>query len=310
MKRPAGRIVVIGASAGGVSALETIVRALPADFRPPILAVLHTLPTAESHLPEILSHAGRLPAVHANGGTRLEPGRILIAPPDHHLEIVDGFIRLNRAPTENRHRPSIDVLFRSAAAVGGPNVIGVLLTGSDDDGTVGLRAIKAAGGTALIQDPADSLFPEMPRSALTYIEPDLLLPLAEIGPALARLAQIPLAETEMGQENKPPAADPAPGTPSGFICPDCGGALWELRDGELLRYRCRIGHVYSPEAMLDAEAEATERALWAAVRALEESADVSRRVAEKTGVLREQFTRRAEERLKHAAIIRELLEKP
>jgi two-component system chemotaxis response regulator CheB len=309
------RIVVMGASAGGVTAMQTVVASLPREFPAPILVVLHTWPAGDSYMPEILSRCGPLPAAHGRHGAAMERGRIYVAPPDHHLAMNDGHLVLNRAPTENMHRPSIDVTFRSAARNYGPNVIAVLMTGADDDGAAGLLAIKRAGGTVIVQDPEEALFPEMPLSALVYVHPDLTLRLAEIGPALARLVAEPPVQRSIAMseqevpDNMPGADEKELGEPSAFTCPDCGGTLWEVRDGELLRFRCRVGHIYSPTAMLDAEAEANERALWAAIRSLEESAAVSRRIAEKTGVLKDDFLRRAEERLRHAATLREMLTK-
>lgn len=319
MNPQAGRdVVVVGASAGGVKALQQLVSDLPADLDAAVCVVIHLLPTAESLLPQILSRAGRLPAVPAVNGAPLDTGRIYIAPPDRHLMFHDSSLRVVRGPKENRHRPSIDVLFRSAAMTFGDCSIGVLLTGSDDDGTAGLRTIKRHGGVTVAQDPEDAESPRMPASAVVFAKPDFVKPLAEIGPLLTDLV-----EGHRQKRGKPIRSKPADrtlsmaegrredvkvlGTPSAFTCPDCNGTLWELEDGDVLQYRCRVGHAYSAESMLEAESDALERALWAAVRTLEESAVVSRRIAHKSDVLREQLRRQAVERDEHARIIRELL---
>src|SRR4051794_15988643 len=173
-------LVVIGTSGGGIEALRELAAGLPADFPAPIAVVMHTSPQAPGILPDILQRAGALPAVNAKNGERLRPGTIYVPPPDHHLLIEPGRVRISRGPRENRFRPAIDPLFRSAAQVYGPGAIGVLLTGSLDDGTAGLWAIKRLGGVAIVQDPADALFPDMPRSAIEHVEVDHVVPLADV----------------------------------------------------------------------------------------------------------------------------------
>src|SRR5687767_8151066 len=181
------RIVVIGTSAGGIDALRTIAAALPADFPAPIAVVMHSAPDSPGVLHEIIDRAGPLSALRARNGQRLEAGRIYVAPPDRHLLIEPGRVRVTRGPKENRFRPAIDPLFRSAAQVYGPAAIGVILTGNLDDGTAGLWAMKKLGGTAVVQDPSDALFPSMPTSALTHVPVDHCVPLSEMVPLLARL---------------------------------------------------------------------------------------------------------------------------
>jgi two-component system chemotaxis response regulator CheB len=311
-------VVVIGASAGGVRALQTLVSRLPQGFNAAVFVVLHVPAEAESFLPDILSKASVLPAVHAANGSVFGAGRIYIAPPDCHLLFHNGYLRVIRGPKENRHRPSIDVLFRSAALTHGNRVVGVLLTGADDDGSAGLLSIKRGGGVTVVQAPEESEFPQMPQSALTAVKPDFVLPVAEIGPWLGNLVQglqqrtrrpvmTEADEKPEPPEERVPGDDKGPGVPTAFSCPDCNGVLWELHDGEMIRYRCRVGHGYSAATVLEAESEAVERALWEAVRVLEESASMSRRIASKTETLREQLSRKAEERDQHAQVIRELL---
>ncbi|PWU11469.1 MAG: chemotaxis protein CheB [Terriglobia bacterium] len=311
-------IIVVGASAGGVDALRKLAAGLPPGLEGAVFVVLHTLATGENLLPHILSRAGPLPAVEPQDGTLFEIGKIYTAPPDRHLMLHDGSLRVVRGPRENRHRPSIDVLFRSAATAFGPRVAAVLLSGSDDDGTAGMLAVKKSGGVAIVQDPADSDHPEMPASALRAADPDFKLPATEIGPLLRNLvdgrirpprteARIEAAEKSFGQEEGSPTDIKQLGTPTSFSCPDCNGTLWELQDGNLLRYQCRVGHAYTWESVVEAESDAVERALWSAVRTLEESAALSRRVAQRTGLLEQEMARKAAEREEHARVIRHLL---
>ena len=275
-------VIVIGASAGGVEALQTIARALPVRLHASVFIVLHIPPQGPSLLPHILSRVAPLPAHQPADGERLQQGHIYVAPPDHHLLVETDCVRVVRGPHENRTRPAIDPLFRSAARAFGPRVIGLVCTGALDDGTSGLQAIKARGGITVVQDPAEAVYPSMPLSAIRNVAVDYVLPLAEIGPLLARLVaepapdeagfpaprdmavEIQLAEGDMDPIN----AQTIPGTPSVFACPECHGTLFEVQDGELLRFRCRVGHAFSAESM---EAEHTDftggRALGRAARA-------------------------------------------
>jgi two-component system chemotaxis response regulator CheB len=285
---PGRDIVVIGASAGGVETLARLVRALPGDLRAAVFVVLH-VPPSGSVLPGILSRAGQLRAAHAEDGEPIEPGRIYVAPPDHHLTLRRDSVRIDRGPRENGHRPAIDTLFRTAARTFGRRVAGVILSGSRDDGTAGLSAIKVRGGVAIAQDPQDALFPAMPQSAIEYVDPHHVLPAEGIAELLIELsARRPAQEEHMREEaevgeltrlDHQGTEDPQPGDPSGFSCPECGGVLWETKEGELARYRCRIGHAYSEESLLAEHSETLEAALSSALRALEERAALCRRTA-------------------------------
>jgi two-component system chemotaxis response regulator CheB len=267
-------------------------RELEADLPAALFVVLHVPATAVSMLPEILSRAGPLPANHAHDGERIHPGQIYVAPPNHHLLIRDGSVRLSVGPRENRHRPAIDPLFRSAARTFGRRVIGVVLSGSLDDGSSGLKAIKARGGLAVVQDPDDALIDSMPRAACEAVAPDEVLPAARIGVAINRLVRTPaageerpvdreleletrIAEVDIGILN----GEEHPGTPASLACPECGGTLWELQEGELLRYRCRVGHAFTAAFLHEEQADQLEEALWAALRTLEEQASLARRMA-------------------------------
>lgn len=318
-------IVVIGASAGGVECLTELMRALPADFPAAIFVVLHVSPHSVSVLPHILQRAGQLPALHAQDGDPILRGRVYVAPPDHHLLLQEHCIRVIRGPRENGHRPAVDPLFRTAAHYYGPRVIGVVLSGALDDGTAGLAAIQARGGVSLVQDPQEALHPGMPGSAVRNGVADWVLPLAEIAPVLMHLVAQPiepeetLATEAMEMETtivefdeSTTQHDHRPGTPSSYTCPECHGCLYELRDGELVRFRCRVGHAFSPDSLLAEQAQSLEAALWIALRALEESSSLSRRIAERASS-REQslpaarFNERADEADKHAAVLREVL---
>jgi len=317
-------IVVMGASAGGVEALVQLIKLLPSDISAAIFIVLHVSAHSTSFLPSILSRSGVLKATHPNNQEAILPGQIYIAPPDYHLLVKDGYIHLTRGPRENSHRPAIDTLFRSAARSYGTRVIGVVLSGVLDDGTAGLMAVKSRGGVAVVQDPDEALFAGMPRSAIENLNVDYVLPVAEIAPLLVDLAQ-QVAPTEnfipreMAREVDAAEIDPTvmqpdnhPGIPSGFGCPDCGGALWELQNG-FLRFRCRTGHAFSPETLLAKQSEALEEALWMALRALEERADLAVQLATRAeknsrSLVAERFTQQARDNKQQAAVIRGVIQ--
>ncbi len=322
---PGHDIIVLGASAGGVEVLSQLVRDLSADLPAALFIVLHFPAHGTSVLPKILSRAGVLPANHAQDGTKIQPGHIYVAPPDYHLLVKRGYINLVRGPKENSHRPAIDPLFRTAARAYGRRVVGVILSGTLDDGTAGLAVVKRQGGVTLVQDPEDALYSGMPTSAIANVEVDHILPLAKMGDALVRLAHEPVAagenfvsddmamEADLVQLDLDALQqDERPGTPSGFACPECGGALWELPADGLLRFRCRVGHALSAESLLAEQSEAVEAALWSALRALEESTTLTRRLIERSHRFNHFLTaQRYEERLREseqsAALLRQLL---
>jgi two-component system, chemotaxis family, protein-glutamate methylesterase/glutaminase len=191
---PRHDMIVIGASAGGVEALITVVGALPAGLPAAIFLAMHIPAQSPGLLPDILNRCGRLHAVHPVDGQAIQYRHIYVAPPDHHLLVEEGIVRVVRGPKENRHRPAIDPLFRSAVRTYGARVVGVILTGSMDDGTAGLMAIKRRGGKAIVQDPQDALFSSMPQSAIAHVEVDHVVPLSGVGPLLAKLAHEEAAE--------------------------------------------------------------------------------------------------------------------
>lgn len=282
--------ILIGASSGGVAALLELVAQLPAQLNAVIGVVLH-IGSRQSILPELLSSRGKWRAVHPTDGEHYAPGNMYVAPPDHHMLFEADAVRLNRGPRENHARPAVDPLFRSAALGWREQAIGVVLTGDLDDGTAGLYAIKACGGTAIVQDPATAVEPSMPASALRNVAVDHCLPLAEIAPALARLAgqgrmSTPVPPDPHVQrehaifEGKQPMENLSNvGTLSALTCPECGGGLWEMKQAKPLRYRCHTGHAFTAGSLDNAQANAAEHALWASVRALKEREMLLRRLA-------------------------------
>jgi two-component system chemotaxis response regulator CheB len=281
------RIILVGASAGGVEAVSTIVRGLRPDLPAAVCVVMHFPDTATSLLPGILNRAGRLPCAHAAEAEPIRPGRIYVALPGHHLTVSDAHLHVYTGPKENGHRPAIDPLFRSAARAYGPNAIGVILSGNLDDGTAGLGWIKKCGGWTVVQDPDDAEFPGMPTSAVRYVEPDYIVPLDRIAALLQAL--VAAAPRDPGDcvsetlERSPSADSPArqnpEGAPSGFTCPECHGALWETHESGHLYFRCRIGHAFSSETLMVQDGQALEAALWTAVRSLEEYGALAQRLS-------------------------------
>jgi two-component system, chemotaxis family, protein-glutamate methylesterase/glutaminase len=279
-------IVVVGASAGGMEALQNLVARLPADFPASLFVVWHMAPGVKSALPDILARATPLSVAAAADGDPIEPGRLYVAPNDHHMLLEQGYIRIAKGPKENRFRPALDPLFRSAAYVYGTRVIGVVLSGALDDGTSGLWTIKLRGGTAIVQEPADAGVRGMPLSALHNVDVDHKDTAARIGELLGRLVreeaapQRELAEPErarLEREVRIAAEHDALeenlmgfGELSPFTCPECHGVLSALRDGGIERYRCHTGHAFSREALLAYTDEQLEARLWDAVRALDE----------------------------------------
>lgn len=291
---PGRDIIVVGASAGGVEALRTLVASLPKEFPGTVFIVMHTAPDSPGVLAQILDRASPLPARVAANRERFRPGHVYVAPPDHHLLLEPGMMRLTRGPKENRFRPAIDPLFRSAAQVYGPRVVGVILTGGLDDGVSGLWAIKRLGGLAVVQHPDEAFMPSMPLNAIAQVEIDHTLPLAEIPPLLARLASTTIAaqggyevpeelniEVKIAmEENALESGVMRLGSPSVFTCPECHGTLLQLKENGRTRYRCHTGHAFSADSLLADLTESVEETLWSAIRSIDESAMLMRHMAE------------------------------
>lgn len=324
---PGRDIIVIGASAGGVQALQELTRGLPRDLPAAVFVVVHTSPHSPGILPQILDRSGPLPAQAAEHDAPIEPGRIYVAPPDHHLLLKADRMVLAKGPRENGFRPAADPLFRTAARVFGPRAVGVVLSGGLDDGTEGLALIKQHGGVGIAQDPDDATFPGMPSSAIAHVELDHVLPAVRIAQVLDQLAREPIPQGARamakpnGEEDGPDVAEVGdasllvgdlPEPPTGFTCPECGGALWEQRRGRLLKYRCHVGHGYTVEALVAEQARTLESALWAALRSLEENAGLRRRLARRArdsgwAAIAAQFDKHSEEAEARASVIRQVL---
>lgn len=330
---PSHDIIVVGASAGGVEALCQLIPLLPSDLPAAVFIVLHIPSQGTSVLPQIINRAiakrqknSALKAVHPQDGDKIVQGTIYVAPSDRHLLVKNGYIRLARGPRENSNRPAVDPLFRTAARAYGRRVVGVVLSGTLDDGTAGLLAVKQRNGVAIVQKPQEALYSGMPDSAIENVEVDYILPLAEIAQMLGKLAnqsveekgedavssdmeiESDMAELELGAMNN----SNRPGTPSPFGCPDCGGVLWELDEGRLMRFRCRTGHAYSTHSLLAAQTHAQEEAMWNGLRALEEKASLTKRMAKRASERNQSYSaQRFEEQAnvayERAAILRELL---
>ena len=317
-------IVVVGASAGGIEAVRTLVGSLPADFPASLFIVLHTSPEAPSMLADILDRSGRLPSLTPDDGERIRPGTIYVAPPDRHLLVEPNRVRVTRGPKENRFRPAIDPLFRSAAQTYGPRVVGVILTGYLDDGTAGLWTVKQLGGTAIVQDPADALVPFMPLNAMTHVEVDYSLPVEEIAPLLVRLTteaaeeegafQVPKeVEIEVNIAKEQKALDAGVlqlGEPSNYACPECHGVLLQMKEGTLFRFRCHTGHAYSIESLLTDITEKMDDALWNSIRAFEEGELFMRHMAQhldhgENSESAESILKRADETKRRANLMRQ-----
>lgn len=298
---------------------------LPRDIPAAVLMVLHIPHNAVSVMPAILRRAGPLPAVHAATREPLREGVIYVAPPDRHLLVRSSNAITVFGPRENGHRPAIDPLFRSAAEAYRERVIGVLLTGNLDDGTAGMAAIKDCGGITIVQDPDDASYSGMPESAIQNVEIDRVLPLDEIVPAILEIIErppVPSAsqqpeediELEIKKVSMDTSIDQAEmtGQPSGFTCPECNGGLWEVREGTLTRYRCRVGHAYSSDSLASSYGSSVEAALWAALRSLEENSAFARRLATRAEernnrLSKERLLEQAARATEHANALRSIL---
>ncbi len=285
-------IITIGASAGGVEALMSLMRGLPGNLPASVFVVQHLAPDLPTAMAELLTRNGTMPALLATDHFEFQKAHAYVAPPDQHLMIDRSFIYLTRGPRENRSRPSIDPLFRSAAVVHGPHVIGVILSGALDDGTSGLGAIKRCGGMTVVQDPDDAQVPDMPKSAIENVDVDHVVPLAEMGSLLVRLTSDPpgppatptpelLMEVEMARVGggSTEVLDEI-GELSALTCEACGGPLWQIRHESILRYRCREGHSYTAKSLLLEQKEGLEESLWAAVQTMDERVRVLNQLVE------------------------------
>ena len=315
-------IIVVGTSAGGVEALCELNKHLPKELDASIFVVMHI--GTETMLPHILSRCGNLPAVIAENGKHYQRGCIYCAPPHCHLSIKDHTTVLMRGPRENGHRPAIDVLFRSAARAHRSKVVGVVLSGGRDDGSAGLFTIKARGGVAIVQDPAEALTRNMPENALNLVDVDYCLPVRQIADVLVQLAngkatditESPNGGTTMEDQATAdrPESEP-PGDQIPVTCPECNGPLYEIKDGDLAVFQCFVGHRFSPESLSEQHTEALERALWTAIRKLKERVVLHKKLVErkKRNKGEDELIKRLEESVATAendlTLLREILER-
>lgn len=295
-------IIVIGASAGGVEALQGLVSTLPQDLPAAVFVIMHLSPRSRSCLPDVLSASGPLKAQSAEDGGRIEHGRIYVAVPDHHLIIASGHVHLGLGPKEQHQRPCINVSFRSAALAYGERVAGVVLTGQLDDGTAGLWDIKRQGGVTVVQHPEEAAFPSMPLSAVREMAVDYTVRLADMGALIGRLAKNGLhLQTRPEEEIKEAAL-------TDLTCPECRGTIWESWRGNHVEYHCRVGHTYSARTMLAEHFATQERAIWSAIVAIEEGAALARRMERHLEPgLRERLGAESKHLQEQAAALREVL---
>jgi len=302
-------IIVIGASAGGIEVLLGLVSELPADLPAAVFVVVHLPAGHSSELPALLAKRGRLPAGHPLHGEAVAPSTIYVAPPDMHMQLRDGTIEVVRGPKDNGHRPAVDVLFRTASTAYGPRVIGVVLSGYQDCGTAGMMSIKARGGLAVVQDPASATAPDMPRHVIERVEVDHVVHPLELPSLLTRLVSTPAAAATPHVNGFIQQLEGSKrGAPAEIVCPICEGVLTEAQPGVFQHFRCHVGHAFSLESLVREQSEELDRVMWAAIRALEESAALSRRLSLKeSGEVSRRFAEKAATQIKQAEYIRALL---
>ena len=316
----------MGASAGGIPPIERVLSALPSDFPASVLIAIHTAAEGPRLLSEVMGRMSALPVSYAVDGDAPKASRVYLAPPDRHLLLETNLLRVTAGPRENRHRPAIDPLFRSAARAYGSRVVAVLFSGLLDDGTAGLKAVAGCGGVTIVQDPGEARFASMPRNAVENDSPRYVLPVQRIAGTLIYLVvngnprrttedqvhsklnnEVKIAEIDMSA-----IKDAKPGAPSAYVCPECNGTLWEIREGDLLRFRCRVGHAYGAESLLASKNEELEGALWTALRTLEEKVALHRRLSEHASLrqnprVAKHFRQTADDMHRQAQTIRHLL---
>jgi two-component system chemotaxis response regulator CheB len=303
-----------------LEALVSLLGQLPKDLPAALFIVQHM---SEDSTGSVLLHSLRkvrtLLCQFGESGQHIERGHAYIAPPDHHMLVKKGSILVTKGARENRSRPSIDPLFRSAAVAYGTQVIGVILTGKLDDGASGLQAVARCGGLSVVQDPNDATYPDMPSNALKHVEVDHCVPIAAMGDLLVKLAgrrapkpkkapaDIALEARIAERVLSDLAAVNALGSQVPFNCPECGGVLWEVQKGPL-RYRCHTGHAFTASVLANAQSEKIQETLWVSLRMFEERKNLLQTMSDPKD---RRFSRSAAERAKeadlHIARIRAIL---
>lgn len=318
-------IIVVAASAGGLEPLRVMLSQLPADLPASVLVVLHVPATGGRSLPRILDRSGPLPASAAVDGERVQAGRVYVAPPDRHLLLIEDTMRLSHGPRQNGVRPAADPLFRSAALHAGPRAVAVVLSGTLDDASLGSATVERYGGRVVVQDPEDADYASMPSNAISATANADVVPVANLAKHVTRLAAgaATLSSPELSRADEELAAEidgllagtvqtnTATRSHSSFICPECGGPLYQAKEERAETYDCLVGHRWAPQALVDHQSQSGERALWLAVRLLEERgrllagmADAARERGH-TATLK-QFSKAAEEAEQSAKTIREV----
>lgn len=319
-------IIIIGTSAGGLAALQELVRELPRDLPAAVFIVQHVDPLTPSVLPSMLQQSSQLEVTHATDKEEIRNSHIYVAPPDYHLMIEDGRLSLSQGPKENLNRPAVDPLFRSAALAFRARVTAAVLTGTLDDGTAGLWAVKQLGGVTIVQDPNEAEYADMPQSAAKYAQIDYCVPLTEIGPLLVRLANEPVSDTYDSSAGAPLEIENAIasgdveachsveklGKLTAFTCPNCRGSLWEIREGSFLRFRCAAGHGYTAECLIAARRQRIEDLLHEAIRVTEENPTLCRYLSEharehKNGLAADHYLCETAENERRVHMIRQFL---
>ena len=316
------QVVVVGASAGGYTALIKLIGQLSPDFSAPILVVQHISADATGDvILDALNKFSKLKCVHAVNEEMLQNGYVYLAPSDHHLLVVEsGRMHVTKGAQENRSRPAIDPLFRSAAVAFGNRTIGIILTGYLDDGTAGMVAIKRCGGTCVVQDPKDADYPDMPTNALNQVKVDYCVPISGMGDILLKLTarkaenQVPIPE-DLRREAliaervlSDLDAVNALGKQVPFNCPGCGGVLWKMNEGSLLRYRCHTGHAYTAASLLAEQTGKIEETMWVALRMFEERRNLLTTISkEQKGAAARSAKERADQSQTHIDRIRSIL---
>ena len=330
-------IVVIGASAGGMPPLEELLRGLPADLPAALFVVVHRSADADDEVMVWnLQRTTNLRCIVPVHGEAIRRGTVYVAPVDKHILLKEDRILVTRGPRENYYRPSIDTVFRSAAVAFGSRVIGIILSGMLQDGTAGMEAIKRCGGICLVQKPEDAQFPSMPRSVLTNLDVDYSVAISEMSIVLKDLVQRPAdasrekpydllleagiaerytnnnlpnvntMEIEQTAKELDQVANRSP-----LSCPDCGGALWRMKEGSQERYRCHLGHAFNAESMLLRNRESLEETLWVALRTLEERRYVlvtlAQEMSERQPGKANAYQERADELTMHVERIRQVI---
>lgn len=305
-------LIVMGASAGGVETFRKIVDKLPANLDAAVFVILHLGSEGPTLLPSILARHADISVAEALDNAPIENGKLYVAVPDFHLTFEDSHMCVHRGPKENRHRPSIDTTFRSAARNFGDRVIAVVLSGLLDDGSLGLALVQRAGGTTIVQDPDDAMFSSMPKNALETITPDFVVTADEIPELLGKLVETPVSDKKPPRAQKLEPDVKKDGKPSEFTCPECHGTLWEVPESNGTSFECRTGHRYSSRSLIQDNEDALENALWVALRSLEESAALSQRLADRVGERglkksARQYMEQAHTKRQHADTIRKIL---